>query len=416
MAEKHISFNDERSPIYLNTQGLNSSPKRLYDDVQDSYYKNHRIKLDKYDLLTPVSPPKNMPNLVAIKLPAMNTTECLPNLPQKLNHKVASQPLNQKTKKRTVLLLPQILVSDNGKNKWELLKSIGKGGCGEVYMARDLCDTNTTVAIKIIKDRKQFQCELKTMKLLNEHRFGRGYTPKLISFVRKEKALVMELFSETISTKFDKLGHKFSLKTICMIALNMMSLVRDFNAKTRMAHVDIKPSNICTGINDRELYLIDFGYSSSPLVKLPGQTGTPMFMAQNLQTLGATFPSLIDDFESIGYVIMFLTVGGKAKMPWGAMKTHKEISAAKSSENITKFCNNLQITEYAPLAETLEIYLRITRDRSTGFNENTFKMLYLGWEKVLTDCGMKNDKNYDWLDAEDSTVTLYNSSHSNKIQ
>lgn len=67
-----------------------------------------------------------------------------------------------------------------------------------------------------------------------------------------------------------------------------MSLVRDFNDKTGQAHVDIKPSNLCTSPNGRDLFLIDFGYSTSPSTKLPGQTGTPLFMACNLQTIGAT--------------------------------------------------------------------------------------------------------------------------------
>ena len=67
-----------------------------------------------------------------------------------------------------------------------------------------------------------------------------------------------------------------------------MALVKDFSDKTGQAHVDIKPSNLCTSPNGKDLYLIDFGYSTSPMIKLPGQTGTPLFMAQNLQTIGAT--------------------------------------------------------------------------------------------------------------------------------
>lgn len=67
-----------------------------------------------------------------------------------------------------------------------------------------------------------------------------------------------------------------------------MSLTRDFNQKTGHVHVDIKPSNICTSQDGRDLYLIDFGYSTSPMVKLPGQTGTPLFMSYHLQTIGAT--------------------------------------------------------------------------------------------------------------------------------
>jgi len=35
-----------------------------------------------------------------------------------------------------------------------------------------------------------------------------------------------------------------------------------------------------------KIYLIDFGYATAPNVKLPGQTGTPLFMSQAIQSQG----------------------------------------------------------------------------------------------------------------------------------
>merc|ERR1719223_2047636 len=112
--------------------------------------------------------------------------------------------------------------------------------------------------------------------------------------------------------------------------MNIMLLVREFSSRTGCVHVDIKPSNICCSKDGRDIYLIDFGYSTSPLVKLPGQTGTPLFMATQLQKIGATFPSIQDDFESIGYVLMFLLGGGKKGLPWGHLRTHQDIAAMKN--------------------------------------------------------------------------------------
>jgi serine/threonine protein kinase len=83
-----------------------------------------------------------------------------------------------------------------------------------------------------------------------------------------------------------------------------MELIKQFNERSQLVHVDIKPSNICTSACGRELYLIDFGYSCSPTCRLPGQTGTPLFMSETIQRYGATFPSYTDDFESIGYMLM----------------------------------------------------------------------------------------------------------------
>lgn len=125
--------------------------------------------------------------------------------------------------KEIPLVLPALLESDNGKRKWELIKSVGKGGCGEVYLGKELGTSSSAfVAIKMIKDRKQFLSELNTMKTLNDHRYGRGYTPKLITSLKKKKTLVMEVLSDTLSMRFDRCGYRFSLKTICMLALNMV--------------------------------------------------------------------------------------------------------------------------------------------------------------------------------------------------
>merc|ERR1719354_1250754 len=99
------------------------------------------------------------------------------------------------------------------------------------------------------------------MKLLNNHRFGRGFTPKLIFVLKRKKALVMEFLAPTISSKFEKLSYVFTPKTICMLAMNIMLLVREFSSRTGCVHVDIKPSNICCSKDGRDIYLIDFGYS-----------------------------------------------------------------------------------------------------------------------------------------------------------
>lgn len=80
--------------------------------------------------------------------------------------------------------------------------------------------------------------------------------------------------------------------------------MRDFHLKTGQVHVDIKPSNFCTGNDGRSLTLIDFGYSIPETTRLPGQTGTPLFMAWTIQTIGNTYPCWQDDLESIGYVLM----------------------------------------------------------------------------------------------------------------
>lgn len=59
-----------------------------------------------------------------------------------------------------------------------------------------------------------------------------GYTPKLIMALKKRKVLVMEFLSDTISARFEKCGYRFSLKTICMLAMNMVQ-INLFNQLTK---------------------------------------------------------------------------------------------------------------------------------------------------------------------------------------
>ena len=83
---------------------------------------------------------------------------------------------------------------------------------------------------------------------------------------------------------------------------------KEFYEKSGQIHVDLKPSNFCTGLDGKTLQLIDFGYSISPTERLPGQTGTPLFMSWNIQHHGAIEPCWQDDIESIGYILMVICI------------------------------------------------------------------------------------------------------------
>lgn len=58
--------------------------------------------------------------------------------------------------------------------------------------------------------------------MLNNHVNGRGNTPKLLHACKKQKTLIMEHLSETLSAKFEKCNFHLSLKTILMLAMNIV--------------------------------------------------------------------------------------------------------------------------------------------------------------------------------------------------
>ena len=70
---------------------------------------------------------------------------------------------------------PTQITSDCGTRTWIIIKSLGKGGCGEVYLCSESgAKPSDLVAVKVIKERKQFNAELSTMKSLASHACGRG--------------------------------------------------------------------------------------------------------------------------------------------------------------------------------------------------------------------------------------------------
>jgi len=292
----------------------------------------------------------------------------------------------------------QEIISDDGSVTWKIIKQLGKGGCGEVYLAQFISGKKQPYkycAIKFIKNKKVFYAETNTMKFLMDSTLC-DYSPKIYSSCPKQRFLLMEYIQgENLTQKFESCGHYFSLKTMLMVLMELMRLTKEFYVSTGLVHVDIKPSNFMVDLKNK-IYLIDFGYATAPNVKLPGQTGTPLFMSQAIQSQGTICPSFQDDIESIGYVMMYFLKGGKLGLPWGLFKTHSEIVAAKTDANIYNFFLELKCTEYEPICNLLYNFLTVSRKRDITFDEKEYNKLYDSVVKVFNDCGFVNDQCYDW--------------------
>lgn len=70
----------------------------------------------------------------------------------------------------------------------------------------------------------------------------------------------MELLYKSLEDLFQDCGGKFSLKTVCMLADQMLERIEYIHNK-HIIHRDIKPDNFVMGLGDNAhlVYLIDFG-------------------------------------------------------------------------------------------------------------------------------------------------------------
>jgi len=74
----------------------------------------------------------------------------------------------------------------------------------------------------------------------------------------------MELLGPTIAELFNFCDKRFKMKTICWVALEMISRIESLHSKG-LIHRDIKPENFLikewNGKKQPMLYIIDFGLS-----------------------------------------------------------------------------------------------------------------------------------------------------------
>ena len=76
------------------------------------------------------------------------------------------------------------------------------------------------------------------------------------------RALVMEILGQSLEDIFQANGRKLSLKTVCMVADQMISRLEYMHGLS-FVHRDMKPDNflIGTGSRKHQVYMIDFGLS-----------------------------------------------------------------------------------------------------------------------------------------------------------
>ncbi|KAL8191928.1 hypothetical protein R6Q57_028659 [Mikania cordata] len=210
--------------------------------------------------------------------------------------------------------------------KFKLGRKIGSGSFGELYLGVNI-QTGEEVAVKLEPTKTkhpQLHYESKVYMLLQ----GGTGVPSLKWFgVEGEyNVMVIDLLGPSLEDLFNYCNRKFSLKTVLMLADQLINRVEYMHARSFL-HRDLKPDNFLMGLGRKanQVYIIDFGLAKKyrdlqthrhiPYRENKNLTGTARYASVNTH-LGVE-QSRRDDLESLGYVLMYFLRGS---LPWQGLR------------------------------------------------------------------------------------------------
>jgi serine/threonine protein kinase len=284
--------------------------------------------------------------------------------------------------------------------RFRLVRRIGAGNFGEIYEGENL-NSRRLVAVKLEAVHCRVPQLLYEAKLYRIFSGGTGI-PRLFWHATNDvhNVMVIELLGKSLEDLFVRCRRHFSLKTVLMLADQMMSCV-EFIHKKNFIHRDIKPDNFMMGLGStsNQVLIIDYGLAKRyrdqhthvhiPYIDGKSLTGTARYAS--VAALRGAEQSRRDDMEALGYVWLYLLRGG---LPWMGVtgrnqkQKHERICEVKSQTSFEVLCRGYP-------SEFVRYFKEI---RSLKFTD---KPNYAEYREMFRDlflrCGYTYDYKYDWV-------------------
>jgi len=278
-------------------------------------------------------------------------------------------------------------------------QKIGCGAFGQLYEGRDL-KTGRKVAIKlesVTAKAPQLRYEAKLYRLL-------GDSPGIpgVHWCGTEgdyNALVMDLMGPSLEDLFESCGRQFSLKTVLMLADEMLTRVEFLHDKAFL-HRDLKPENFLIGIgqNATTVHMIDFGFAKKYFDKdgkhIPKRAGKGVIGTARYASIAShrgLEQGRCDDLEALGYVLMYFLRGN---LPWQGMKAPTYSCWNKHVMNVKVKAKSEELCKGYP-SEFAEFFLYCA---SLSFEQRPdYAMLRQRFKDLAFREGIMQDGIADWM-------------------
>lgn len=236
--------------------------------------------------------------------------------------------------------------------------------------------------------------------------------------------LVLDLLGPSLEDLFEWCGRKFSIKTTCFCAKQMIARVRSIHEHD-LIYRDIKPDNFLISQYQRVLpdgttyksyagscdgdpnliYMVDFGMAKQyrdprtkahiPYRERKSLSGTARYMSIN--THFGREQSRRDDLESLGHVFFYFLRGS---LPWQGLKAPNNKSKYEKIGLTKQKIDPFDLLQNGQLPKQFAQYLKYTR--SLKFEETPdYNYLINLMDDVLRERGLQEDGHYDWMDLND---------------